>query len=204
MPTTFRSPSELLRYIGRGVTARLGQLGARLGWQPNAITLLGLLPALVAALLAANGHFFAAGVALLIGAPLDALDGAVARARGCETRFGALLDSTVDRYADALLFGGIGYAFAQAGDLISLLLAFGALSGAYAVSYVRARAEGLAIGSIKDGLFDRAARIIVLILALLTGALTLGLLILTLGGHLTALQRLWIAFRATQNDEETA
>ncbi|MCS6872304.1 MAG: CDP-alcohol phosphatidyltransferase family protein [Anaerolineae bacterium] len=197
---TFRSPSEFLRYVASGLMTRLGQLGARLGWQPNAITLLGILPTLIAALLAASGQFFAAGVVLLIGAPLDALDGAVARAKGCETRFGALLDSTVDRYTDALMLSGIGYAFAQAGDLLNMLLAFGALSGAYAVSYVRARAEGLGIGSIKDGLFDRAARIIVLILALLTGALTLGLLVLTIGGHLTALQRLWIAHRATRDD----
>ncbi len=201
MPISFRSSSDFLRHIGRGALERLGQLGARLGWQPNTITLIGGLPALIAAILAAHGHFFAAGVVLLIGAPLDALDGAVARAKGCETRFGALLDSTVDRYADALILGGIGYALAEAGDLLGVLLAFGALSGAYAVSYVRARAEGLNIGSIKDGLFDRAARIVVLILALLTGAVTLGLLILTFGGHLTALQRLWIAHRAAQDDE---
>jgi CDP-diacylglycerol--glycerol-3-phosphate 3-phosphatidyltransferase len=184
--------------------ARLGQLGAQLGWQPNAITLLGLLPALIAALLAAQGQFVAAGVVLLIGAPLDALDGAVARAKGNQTRFGALLDSTVDRYVDALLFGGIGCALAGAGDISGVLLAFGALSGAYAVSYVRARAEGLAIGSIKDGLFDRPARLIVLILALLTGALTLGLLILAVGAHLTALQRLWIAFRIANRDDVQA
>ncbi len=204
MTGRFRSSSEFLRYAARGLTARIGQFGARRGWQPNAITLLGILPSLIAAVLAASGAFFAAGVVLLIGAPLDALDGAVARAKGNETRFGALLDSTVDRYADALLFGGIGYAFVLRGDLVGVLLAFGALSGAYAVSYVRARAEGLNIGSIKDGWFDRAARLIVLIVALLTGGLTLGLLILAVGAHLTALQRLWLAFRAAQQDADSA
>jgi CDP-diacylglycerol--glycerol-3-phosphate 3-phosphatidyltransferase len=201
MSERFRSTSEFLRHATRSLTAHFGQLGARLGWQPNAITVLGLLPALIAALLAAQAQFLAAGLVLMLGAPLDALDGAVARASGRSTRFGALLDSTVDRYADALLFGGIGYAFAQTGDLLGVLLAFGALSGAYAVSYVRARAEGLHIGSIQDGLFDRAARLIVLILALLTGSVALGLLILTIGAHLTALQRLWLAQRAAQGDE---
>jgi CDP-diacylglycerol--glycerol-3-phosphate 3-phosphatidyltransferase len=201
MSERFRSTAEFLRHATRDLTAKFGQLGARLGWQPNAITVLGLLPALIAAFLAAQGQFFAAGLVLMLGAPLDALDGAVARASGRSTRFGALLDSTVDRYADALLFSGIGYAFAQANDLLGVLLTFGALSGAYAVSYVRARAEGLHIGSIQDGLFDRAARLIVLILALLTGFLTLGLLILTIGAHLTALQRLWLAQRAAQGDE---
>lgn len=201
MSERFRSTSAFLRHATRSLTEKFGQLGARLGWQPNAITALGLLPALIAAVLAASGQFFAAGLVLLLGAPLDALDGAVARATGRSTRFGALLDSTVDRYADALLFSGIGYAFARADDSLGVLLAFGALSGAYAVSYVRARAEGLQIGSIQDGLFDRAARLIVLILALLTGFLTLGLLILTIGAHLTALQRLWLARRAAQGDE---
>ncbi len=204
MTGRFRSSSEFLRHAARGLTARIGQYGAQHGWQPNVITLLGILPALIAALLAAAGAFFAAGIVLLIGAPLDALDGAVARAKGNETRFGALLDSTVDRYADALLFGGVGYAFVLRGDLVGVLLSFGALSGAYAVSYVRARAEGLNIGSIKDGVFDRAARLILLIASLLTGWLTLGLLILALGAHLTAFQRLWLAHCATQQDAGNA
>jgi CDP-diacylglycerol--glycerol-3-phosphate 3-phosphatidyltransferase len=164
------------------------------------ITLAGLAPAVGAALLAAGGQFAAAGLVLLAGAPLDALDGAVARATNRTTRFGALLDSTIDRYADGFLFFGLAYYFAARAQLHEMSLAVLALIGAYGVSYVRARAEGLGIGSITDGLFDRVARLVILIAALITGWVSLGLVVLAAGTHLTALQRLRIASRAAHND----
>ncbi|GAB4550465.1 MAG: CDP-alcohol phosphatidyltransferase family protein [Anaerolineae bacterium] len=197
---SFKAPGEVLRHATRGLMGRLGVIGARLGFNPDLITLIGLLIVAIAAVFAALGQFFVAGVILILGTPLDALDGAIARARSQPTRFGALLDSTLDRYADGLIFGGIAVYYAQRSDLSGLLLALTALIGAYGVSYVRARAEGLGIGSIKDGLFDRAARIIVLILALVTGYVLLGLVILSIGSHLTAVQRLRLAYRATRND----
>lgn len=198
--SSVKAPGEVLRHATSGLMAQLGQIGARLGLNPDLITLLGLLMVSIAAIFAAAGQFFAAGVILILGTPLDALDGAIARAINKPTRFGALLDSTLDRYADGLIFGGIAVYYAQTYDNTGLVLAIAALIGAYGVSYVRARAEGLDIGSIKDGLFDRAARLIVLILALLTGLVLIGLLILAVGSHLTAIQRLQMAYRATRND----
>jgi CDP-diacylglycerol--glycerol-3-phosphate 3-phosphatidyltransferase len=188
--------------VTRGLTTRLGQWVGGLGIHPNAITLASLLPTAIAALFAAAGSFFLAGLVLLLGAPLDALDGAVARATHQQSRFGALLDSTVDRYADGLMFLGLAVYYASQAQFAVMALAIAALMGAYAVSYVRARAEGLGIGSIRDGWFDRVVRIIVLIVALLTGWVVPGLVILSVGAHFTAVQRLYIAYQVTRADQE--
>ncbi len=193
--------TEYLRAATRGLTTRLGLWIGGLGIHPNAITVLSLFPTAIAALLAARGYFFLAGVMLLIGAPLDALDGAVARATNQQSRFGALLDSTVDRYADAFMFFGLAFYFAEQQQLAAMALSIAALIGAIAVSYVRARAEGLDIGSIREGWFDRVLRILVLIAALLTGWVVPGLIILTVGSHATAMQRLYIAYQVTRADQ---
>ncbi len=161
---------------------------------------LGLVVVLIAAWLAAQGNFFAAGIALILGAPLDTLDGAIARAMNRKNRFGALLDSTLDRYADALMFAGIAYYFAARGQLNEMALALIALIGAYGVSYVRARAEGLDIRTIKEGFFDRVVRTIILIVMLLTGFIVPGLIILAIGNHLTAIQRILIVYQITRTD----
>lgn len=194
-----RTLTDQLRHLTRGLTGPLGRSVGRLGIHPDAITIAGLIPVTVAALLAADGQFAAAGVVLVLGAPLDALDGAVARATGRQSRFGALLDSTIDRYADGFLFFGLAYYFAARGMPAEMALAITALIGAFAVSYVRARAEGLNIRSIQEGLFDRVMRMLILIGALLTGWIVPGLAILAVGNHLTALHRLYVAFRATRN-----
>ncbi len=196
----FTSLTERLRYNTRDLTGWLGRTGVRLGLHPDAITVAGLVIVLIAAWLAAQGQFLAAGIVLIIGMPLDALDGAIARAMQRQNRFGALLDSTLDRYADGFMFFGLAYYFAARGQLKEMSLAIFALIGAYGVSYVRARAEGLDIGSIKEGWFDRLVRTIILILTLLSGWVVPGLVILAIGNHLTALQRMIIVWRSTRND----
>ncbi len=192
--------SERLRVMFRPMLERIGQLGVRLGIDPDAVTVVGLLVVLGAAVLAAAGSFLAAGIVLILGAPLDTLDGAIARAMGRKNRFGALLDSTLDRYGDGFLFCGLGYYFASHGQMVEMGLALLALVGAYVVSYVRARAEGLGIGSIKAGLFDRLVRTVILIAALLTGWVVPGLVVLALGNNLTAVQRIIMARRMTRSD----
>ncbi|MCC7451101.1 MAG: CDP-alcohol phosphatidyltransferase family protein [Anaerolineae bacterium] len=192
--------SERLRVMARPLTNWFGAQGARLGIDPDVITLLGMVVVLIAAWLAAQGHFFAAGIVLILGAPLDTLDGAIARAINRKNRFGALLDSTLDRYADAFMFAGIAYYFAARGQLNEMALALVALIGAYGVSYVRARAEGLDIRSIKEGFFDRVVRTIILIVMLLTGLVVPGLVILAIGNHITAIQRILIVYRITRAD----
>ena len=196
-----KSLNESLRYYTRDITGWLGQQGRRLGLSPDMVTIAGLVVVMIAAWLAARGDFLASGIVLILGTPLDVLDGAIARAMQRKNRFGAVLDSTLDRYADGFMFAGLAYYFAAHAQLNEMLLAMLALVGAFGVSYVRARAEGVDIGSIKEGWFDRFVRTVVLILMLLTGLVVPGLVILAIGSHLTALQRLWLVWRATRNDE---
>ena len=193
------SSSDTLTGRARRLTGRrLAQLGLalhRLGVPANAITIAGLLLTLLAALLIADGQLRQGGLLLLLGLPLDALDGAVARAAQRQTVFGGVLDSTLDRYADAALFAALGYYFAGLGQMEGLALALLALLGSYGVSYVRARAGEAGI-SLRDGLFTRLERVVVLLLALLIPALLLpGLWLLALGSNLTVLQRLWLVYR---------
>ena len=196
-----KSLNESLRYYTRDITSWLGRQGRRLGLNPDMVTIAGLVVVIIAAWLAARGDFLASGIVLILGTPLDVLDGAIARAMQRKNRFGAVLDSTLDRYADGFMFAGLAYYFAAHAQLNEMLLALLALVGAFGVSYVRARAEGVDIGSIKEGWFDRFVRTVVLILMLVTGLVVPGLVILAIGSHLTALQRLWLVWRATRNDE---
>ena len=193
--------NDWLRYQTRGITSVMGRVGTRLGLHPDAVTVAGLLIVVIAAWLTARGDFFVAGIVLILGMPLDALDGAIARAMNRRNRFGALLDSTLDRYADGVMFFGLAYYFAAHGQMNEMALAVIALIGAFGVSYVRARAEGLNIRSIKEGLFDRFVRTVVLIVMLLTGLIIPGLVVLALGNHLTAIYRMWVVFQATRSDE---
>ncbi len=193
------SASDTLTARARRLTGRrLAQLGMalhRLGVSADAITIAGLLLTLLAALLIADGQLQQGGLLLLLSLPLDALDGAVARAAARSDSFGGVLDSTLDRYADAALFAALGYYFAGLGQMEGLALALLALVGSYGVSYVRARAGEAGI-SLRDGLFTRLERVVVLLLALLIPALLLpGLWLLALGTNLTALQRLWLVYR---------
>ncbi len=201
-PSPSTTLTERLRQQAKPLTTWLGQQGARLGIHPDLVTILGLLVVFVAAWIAARGEFLLSGIVLILGMPLDTLDGAIARAMNRQSRFGALLDSTLDRYADGAMFFGLAYYFAARGQLNEMILAITALIGAFAVSYVRARAEGLDIGSIKEGAFDRVVRTLILIAMLLTGLVVPGLVILAIGNHLTAIQRIVIVYRATRGEGE--
>lgn len=114
---------------------------AGIGVSANALTWLSLLPAALAGIAAAGGGFFAAACLILVGGLCDILDGALARATGTSSRFGALLDSSLDRLSDAAVPLGLVVLYAPFGAT-ALVPALAMLSG-YTVSYVRARAEGL-------------------------------------------------------------
>ncbi len=186
----------------RGLTAStLGRIGIalhRMGIHPDTITLVGLIFVAAAAVLIAQGQHQAGALVLLLGLPLDALDGAVARAMQRKDPFGGVLDSVLDRYADGFIFGALGYYFSSQGQQDNFLLALAALVGSYGVSYVRARA-GEADLSVKVGWFTRMERVAVILLALLVPALLVpGLWLLALGTNITAVQRLWYVYRITR------
>jgi CDP-diacylglycerol---glycerol-3-phosphate 3-phosphatidyltransferase len=167
----------------------------RLGIHPDTITIVGLVVVAVGSVFIGLGAIQLGGVLLVISLPLDALDGAVARAMQRKDRFGAVLDSTLDRYADGFIFGGLAYYFATIDQAGNLLLALAALMGSFVVSYTRARA-GEADLSVKIGLFSRFERVIALLVALLIPPLLIpALWALAIGTNLTGLQRLWYVYK---------
>lgn len=183
--------ADWVRARTRGIMQAVGLAVGRAGIHPDTITIAGLGVVAAAALVLAGGAYQTAGLVLLLGLPLDALDGAVARAMQRTGPFGGILDSTLDRFADAFIFAGLSYHFAVLDRFDHLLLAQAALVGSLLVSYVRARA-GEAGVSVRIGLMDRMVRIVVILLMLLVPALlTPGLWLLAVGTNFTALQRLW-------------
>ena len=175
------------------VLNRAAKFAAEKHFTPNQLTLAGLGLNLLAGWIYASGLFFVAGLMILIASLGDLLDGPLARLTGKATRFGAFLDSTVDRYSDFFLFGGIAYYFANEGEWSWFLVTLGILLGAYATSYTKARAECL-LPSCSVGFLERSERIILLALgSLIPPLFHTALVLLLIGTHATALQRIWFA-----------
>lgn len=206
-------PVTLTGRLRNMLQAPLDQAGmtlARIGVHPDWITVSGLLLVAVAALLLATGEFLAGGILLAISLPLDALDGAVARAMNRSGAFGMVLDSTLDRYADGFIFAALGYYFAVQDRLDMLALALMALVGSFLVSYVRARADDSRVGvSTTTGLFTRLERVSVIVLMTVASGILqaptpteIGLLVLAFGTNLTALQRLHYVYAALKDRGE--
>ncbi len=190
--------TDRLRRLVQDPLERIGGALAQLGVHPDWVTVAGLLLAGLAALFLAKGEFLAGGLILLLSLPLDALDGAVARASGRAGKFGMVLDSTLDRYADGGIFAAFGYYFAAKDRLDMLALALAALVGSFLVSYIRARADDQAVNvRATVGLFTRLERVAVILTMTISSGLLrsslpleIGILALALGTNLTALQRL--------------
>lgn len=158
-----------------GTLAKVASVLARTGVTPNTLTLLSMLPALGSGVLAAYGAFGWATLFLLLSGVFDMLDGPLARSTGTVSRYGALLDSTVDRLTDAAPLLGLTVFFAPSGWL-TVVPAF-TLLAAYTVSYVRARCEGLKV-QLPPLWMRRGDRMVLIALSLLLGvvspAVTLG------------------------------
>ncbi|MBI5567187.1 MAG: CDP-alcohol phosphatidyltransferase family protein [Chloroflexi bacterium] len=184
-----QSFSDSLRPKVAGILQPIGRGLLRLGVSADAITLAGTLLMAVVGGLLANGQFLLGGVLVILSAPLDALDGTVARLAGVTGKFGAFLDSTSDRYAEGFILIGLSiYGLTRRDDAI-VILSFLAMWGSFAVSYTRARAEGLGY-ECKVGLLTRFERFILIIAMLLTGWILPGLIALAALTHVTALQRI--------------
>lgn len=135
-----------------------------LGVSPNAITTVGTLILVGAAVAFGAGWVRAGAALLLLSGVFDMLDGRVARERGAVSPFGAFYDSTLDRIGESALFAGIAIYFVAGGvpealRLPALGAAIAALAGSLLVSYARARAEGLGL-ECKVGLVQRAERVL--------------------------------------------
>lgn len=142
----------------------------RVGVTPNAVTVAGTLGVLVGALgFATRGHLIIALVIVTVSAFTDLLDGVMARLRGTASRFGALLDSTMDRVCDGAVFASLAYWFAVSDQHWAVVAALLCLVSGQLVSYVKSRAEGLGLTA-DVGIAERAERLIIVgVGGLLTG-----------------------------------
>jgi CDP-diacylglycerol--glycerol-3-phosphate 3-phosphatidyltransferase len=193
-----REPVILTNYLRKwtsGIVTPIGVALKNMGVSPDLITVLGLVVVAIGSWRIAEGEWTQGAIILILGLPLDTLDGAVARAYGKFRPFGSFLDSTLDRYADALIFGGIALYYADQNRLWLTAAAVVALHGAMTVSYIRAKAESIDVDC-KVGLFTRVERLLTLLIAWLaslfvgTDAIDAGVIILALGTQVTSLQRM--------------
>jgi CDP-diacylglycerol--glycerol-3-phosphate 3-phosphatidyltransferase len=160
------------------------------GIAPNTLTLTNLALNIVAAYVIATGHFLLGGVLVLVSGLFDLLDGALARFTKQTTKFGAVLDSTVDRISEAAtLCGLLIWYVLQEGTTLEIVLVLAVLIGSFLVSYIRARAEGLG-WQCQVGLFTRAERVIVLAIGLLINQIFIALCVLAVFVFITVVQRL--------------
>jgi CDP-diacylglycerol--glycerol-3-phosphate 3-phosphatidyltransferase len=200
-----RSFTLLPHSIPRRITDPVVAVLVRLGLTPNQLTLLGFAGNLGAAVLAARGEFLAAGLVMLVASALDLLDGALARATGRASPFGAVFDATLDRLSEAAVLGGLTFYFVERGKTEETVLAFAAFAGSVVVSYVRAQAKANGL-ELRDGLFTRAERVLVLSGGLIINQARIALWVLAVLANATAVQRLYVAWqrmgRQRPNEEQ--
>jgi CDP-diacylglycerol--glycerol-3-phosphate 3-phosphatidyltransferase len=173
----------------RGILAFLMWTGVR-AYQ---LSLLSLGLNIAVGALIVTGDWLVAGLLLILAGLADVFDGSVARQRGEEGRSGAFLDSVLDRVSDAILFSCLFWALAENGDGLEAGLALVTLVVSLSVSHVRAEAEAVGV-SLTEGFFQRLERFLALIVGLLIpGAMLPVLIVLTVLGSITLLQRGWSA-----------
>lgn len=196
--TTLEGVRRSLAFL---ITQPVVHLLARTGITPNTVTWLGFLIAIGAGVLAGTGHPFAAGFVVLAGGFFDIIDGALARRTNRTSRFGAILDSTLDRAGEAVVFVGILVYYTTEQSTAGVVVVGVVWLMSLLVSYIRARAEGMGL-QCEVGLFTRAERIILLALGLLLSqvgdALLIILAVIAVFSFLTVIQRLRHVWRQTK------
>ena len=188
----------------RGLASRSMTGLARTRLTPNMLTAAGVTLCVVGGVLVYFEYrnelvFFWLGAAVfIVGSILDILDGALARAGGKQTPFGAFIDSTTDRASEAFMLGAISLVFMRDGKELALALAIAAIAGSFLVSYTRARAEALGLrGDV--GIGSRAERVVVISAGLILapwGVLPWAIALLAATAWITVLQRVFHVRRA--------
>lgn len=173
----------------------------RSGITPNGVTVAGMLGIFAASGLVLARQWVLASVVFVVSGLVDSVDGLIARHQGRSTRFGAFLDSTLDRVAEGAVLGALGVVMAQDGRDWIVAASFAALTGSFLVSYARARAEGLGIAGSSGGLMGRPERLVIVGTALFLGGLghiTEALIaVLAVLSLITAAHRMLIVYRAS-------
>ncbi len=178
----FRAPVErAVRPIGNGLR--------RTGLTPDHLTVAGVVIAVGAAVMIAQGHLIFGLVLVILAALPDLFDGALAKASDASSQRGAFFDSVIDRVTDATLFGGVAWYLASNDSPHMSILPFAIMGASSIISYQRAKAESLGLDA-KGGLMERAERIILLCLGLLFSSILVPILwVMLVLTCITAVQR---------------
>jgi len=191
---------RLVRKYSRIFLEPVARFISRTGLSPNVITVTGFGLMVGVAVVLAQGHLFLGGLLISAAALFDAIDGTLARMMGRTSRFGAFLDSTLDRFSEAIIFLGLFIYLIGQDQKLELILIYATVVGSMMVSYARARAEGIGV-PIKEGLFTRFERVFILVVGLLLNQLTLALWVLAIFSNLTAIQRMYLVWRITGGEK---
>lgn len=192
-----RTFDDWMHTQAEAITVPVAGVLASLHLTPNVMTMVGFLLNVVAAVIIAAGRVRFGGAFMLFASGLDGLDGALARLTNTQSRFGAFLDSTLDRLSEGAALLGLMVWSLDEGRTPELYLIFLVLLGSVMVSYTRARAEGLGL-SCTVGLLTRPVRVAVLGLAMLTLWLRPLLGVLTVLVWFTVVQRMVHVYHVAQ------
>jgi len=162
---------------------------------PNLLTVIGAVGSIVAAAAFAQGWLVWGGILMLASGFFDLVDGVVARHQGISTRFGAFLDSTLDRLADVVVLVGLSVHFSRIAEPGNVLLAGSVLAATVLVSYAAACAKLSLPAGINVGLFERGERVGLLAAGAIVGLVVPALWILLIGSTATLAQRFVRAYR---------
>ena len=178
-----------MRLAFKGVLDPIAEFFNKIGILPNTMTLLGLVGHTIGAFFLFQGKMLIGGVIILAMAPIDALDGTMARLRGESSDFGAFVDSVTDRYSELVIFLALIIFYAQQGEWLNCIVIYLAAAGSILVSYVRSRAESLGYDA-KVGILTRLERYVVLVPTLILNIPMVGMWIVAVMANVTAIQRI--------------
>lgn len=188
--------SALLGPAARRWALRVGRSLHRSGVSPNALTVTGFLLSAFVAWVLSGGNYLAGGLLILFAGSFDMLDGAVARAGNRVSVFGGFLDSTLDRYSEAVLLLGLLVHFLRVGNDTAVVLTYITIIGSLMISYTRARSEAAGLKN-ESGLLARPERVVLLGVLLVLGAPVVALWILAVLSNFTAAQRVYHVYKAS-------
>jgi len=170
---------------------------------PNFFTVLGLIVSIIGAYFFAKHNLRIGAIYILLGGLCDIIDGKVARKTGLSSKFGALFDSSLDRYSEVFMFLGVAIHFVKMDYPTTSIMVFLGLGGSMMVSYVRARAEGLGYAC-KVGIMQRPERIVYICAGALIHEYILMVVVwmIAILANFTALQRMYHVWNLERMEKE--
>jgi len=192
------------------LSVKIGLVFSRIPLTPNQWTVLSLIPAIASAYFLATGWFLSAAALFFAASFLDLVDGSVARVTGKASRFGAYLDTIVDRYVEALIVLALLFVALPDPNFFIPITAwiFLYIFGAMMTTYAKAAAKEKEIvkegQELKGGILERAERLIILFAGILlasvnVGYLSIAVIVLAVLANISALQRIWLAAKMAKN-----